>query len=81
MQNNESQPLKNYIIQYSHDRNLWFGYGADATRPPTSFSKDEVDSKYADVLRKWRKPYPATYVRIFNTMEGRVIQENELDPC
>ena len=74
-------PLSQYnifVIQYSHDGLKWFGYGADAVTPANEYGYGDVQTEYSNVLSKWHKPYPATYVRIYGN--GKIIQQNELSP-
>jgi len=44
---NEKGPFK---VQYSHDKVRWYGYGADATRPPTSFDTLEAAGEVFNLI-------------------------------
>jgi len=71
---NEKSP---YEVQYSHDKVRWYGYGADATRPPTSYDTLEVAEEIFDLLVS---SYAGLmkYVRIVDGAGG-VVKEGIVD--
>lgn len=63
-------------IEFSHDDQRWFGYGASKGKPPHRYTLGDGTEEYEKILREWCKPYPAKFVRL--VMDGQIVRHDEI---